>query len=111
MRRRHLTLFVAITGSISTYLYFHQRSIEVRESQLGKILIAFRVVLEEYTYDRQKAPRTLQDLLREGYLSDIPIDPITRSHSTWRLVIRQGGVGVKSGSTRTGLNGMPYSEW
>ena len=111
MRWRTLAVAVVIAGAISAYFYFHPRSIEVRESQPRERLIVFRVVLEEYAYDKQKAPRTLQDLLQEQYLCEVPIDPITGSNSTWRLVPYQGSVAVKSGSTKTGLNGLRYSEW
>ena len=27
-----------------------------------------RTVIDEYTYDKQKAPQTLQDLVSDGYL-------------------------------------------
>src|SRR5258707_33107 len=55
MRWPALAVAVVFAGAISAYFYFHPRSIEVRESQLRKRLIVFRVVFEEYTYDKQKA--------------------------------------------------------
>ena len=36
-------------------------------------LFTMRTVLDEYTYDKQKAPQSLQDLVTEGYLRDIPV--------------------------------------
>ena len=36
-----------------------------------------RTVIDEYTFDKKKAPQTLQDLVTEGYLRAVPIDPIT----------------------------------
>jgi general secretion pathway protein G len=36
-----------------------------------------RAVIDEYTYDKQKAPQTLEEVLaREGDLRQIPVDPI-----------------------------------
>jgi general secretion pathway protein G len=116
---------------MTTYLYFHQRSIVgVRESELRETLWVLRTAFHEYIFDKQKAPRSLQDLLQEHDLREIPIDPITGSNSTWRIVpcsqticeipsldgsaITQSEVrslDVKSGSTKTGLNGRRYSEW
>ena len=40
-------------------------------------LFTLRTVIDEYTYDKQKAPQTLQDLVSDGYLRQVPMDPIT----------------------------------
>ena len=40
-------------------------------------------MIDEYTYDKKKAPQALEDLVKEGYLRQIPVDPITRSDRTW----------------------------
>ena len=53
----------------------------------------------------------------EGYLREIPIDPITESRDTWDVISATGPSGesgvfnVKSGSEKTSLNGTPYGEW
>jgi len=49
-----------------------------REAALGTDLCMMRNVIDNYTVDRQKPPRTLDDLLAEHYLSEIPVDPVTR---------------------------------
>ena len=78
----------------------------------------------------RKAPRTVEDLLQEHYLREVPVDPVTGSNSTWRIVpyerkiytlvapdgktITQSevwDVAVKNGSAKVGLNGQRYSEW
>jgi general secretion pathway protein G len=80
-----------------------------------------RTVIDEYTYDKQKAPQSLQDLVSEGYLRAVPVDPITKADSTWQLVMEEATASVKqtepgifdvrSGSSQTSLEGTPYSEW
>lgn len=128
--RRTLAIFIVIVGSLAAGFYFQRRSIEVRESQLRARLWTLDTVLHEYVFDKQRAPRTVGDLVQEHYLREVPVDPVTGSNSTWRIVpykhkvyslvspggktITQSevwGVAVKSGSTTTGLNGQRYSEW
>jgi general secretion pathway protein G len=80
-----------------------------------------RTVIDEYTYDKQKAPQSLQDLVQEGYLRDVPVDPMTGSNNSWKVVMEEamqsvsqtepGIFDVKSGSDKMSLDGTPYSEW
>ena len=111
---------VAIIVSIAVPLY--QKSIvRSKESVLRNNLFTLRTVIDEYTYDKQKAPQALQDLVSEGYLRTVPIDPLTNSDSTWRIVMEDatsatsqnepGIWDVRSGSDQKSLEGTPYSEW
>jgi hypothetical protein len=36
-----------------------------------------------------KAPQTIEDLVHDRYLRQVPIDPVTGSKSTWRIVSSQ----------------------
>ncbi len=84
-------------------------------------LQTLRTVIDEYTFDKKKAPQTLDDLVAEGYLRAVPIDPITGSDQTWRKIVEdsltavdqtQPGIfDVRSGSDLVSLEGTPYSEW
>jgi len=128
-RWRTLAICVVIVRSVAA-VYSHGRCFEARESELRAKLWTLNNVLHEYTFDQLKAPRTVADLFQEQYLSEVPVDPVTGSNSTWRIVpYRQKiyslvapdgktiteseawGVAVKSASTKVGLNGRPYSEW
>lgn len=111
---------IVILVSIAVPLY--QKSLlRTRESVLRQNLMALRTVIDEYTYDKQKAPASLQDLVSEGYLREIPKDPIADSNSTWRIVMEDaaqsvnqtepGIFDVHSGSDKISLDGTPYSEW
>ncbi len=44
-------------------------------------------MIDEYTVDKQKAPESLQTLVIEGYLRQVPQDPITNSDTTWRVIM------------------------
>jgi general secretion pathway protein G len=100
----------------------YQKSlIRARETVLKNNLFTLRTVIDEYTYDKQKAPQDLRDLVDAGYLRAIPVDPMTGRNDTWRPVMEDalasvnqsepGIYNVHSGSTEKSLEGTPYSEW
>jgi len=85
------------------------------------VLSTLRTVIDNYTYDKQKAPQSLEDLVSDGYLKRVPDDPITGRNDTWKVIMEDAGnsvsqsepgiFDVKSGSDKMGSNGTPYSEW
>ena len=100
----------------------YQKSIiRSKESVLHANLSAIRNMIDEYTIDKQKAPDSLEDLVSEGYLRQIPLDPMTNSNQTWKTVMEQTAVGgasaspglydVHSGSDQKALDGTNYSDW
>ncbi len=100
----------------------YQKSlIRARESVLKNNLFTMRTVIDEFTYDKQKAPQDLRDLVDAGYLRAIPVDPMTGRSDTWRVEMEDGlasvnqtepGIyDVRSGSDQRSLEGTPYSEW
>ena len=111
-------IVILITMAIPAY----QKSIiRTKESVLKNNLFTLRTVIDNYTYDKQKAPQSLQDLVSEGYLRDVPVDPMTGSNQSWKTVqedstqaVDQNQPGifdVKSGSEKTSLDGSRYAEW
>ena len=111
---------IAVLMSVAIPIY--TRSItRSKESVLKNNLFTMRTVIDEYTFDKQKAPQTLQDLVSQGYLRAVPIDPITGSDQTWRVIMEDsltsinqtepGIFDVRSGSDLKSLEGTPYSEW
>jgi prepilin-type N-terminal cleavage/methylation domain len=107
---------------VSIAVPFYQKSIlRSKESVLRNNLFTMRTVIDEYTYDKQKAPQSLTDLVSDGYLRAVPVDPITGSDQTWKTVMEDatssvnqsepGIFDVKSGSDKTSLDGTPYADW
>jgi len=107
---------------VSVAIPIYTRSItRTKESVLKSNLFTLRTVIDEYTYDKQKAPQSLEDLVSEGYLREVPYDPITGSNTSWRIEMEEAGQSVdqnqpgiydvRSGSEQTSLEGTPYSEW
>jgi general secretion pathway protein G len=110
---------IAVLVSVAVPMY--QKSvIRARETVLKQNLFTLRVVIDEYTYDKAKAPQSLEDLVREGYLRQIPVDPMT-GQADWEVVMEEsvtsvnqsepGIFDVRSRSTARSLEGTPYNEW
>src|SRR5215470_5843164 len=76
---------IAVLMSIAVPIYTRS-IIRAKESVLKNNLFTLRTVIDEYTYDKQKAPQSLQDLVDQGYLRQIPADPITGSADSWKII-------------------------
>jgi len=111
---------ISIIVSIAVPVY--QKSlIRAKEAVLKNNLFTLRTVIDEFTYDKQKAPQSLTDLVNEGYLRAVPVDPMTGSADSWRVVMEDaltsvnqtepGIFDVRSGSDNKSLEGTLYSEW
>jgi general secretion pathway protein G len=111
---------IAVLMAVALPIY--TRSIQrAKESVLKNNLYSLRTVIDEYTYDKQKAPQSLQDLVAAGYLREIPFDPMTGSNQAWHTIMEDvlqsvdqtepGIFDVKSGSDKMGLDGTAYADW
>jgi general secretion pathway protein G len=111
---------IAILMSVAMPIYT-RTIIRSKESVLKNNLFTMRTVIDEYTYDKQKAPQSLQDLVSDGYLRQIPVDPMTNNAESWKIIMEDasntvnqsepGIFDVRSGSDKTSLEGTVYSEW
>jgi general secretion pathway protein G len=117
-----IIVMAIISILLATAVPMYQKSlVRTKESLLKNNLFTLRTVIDEYTFDKQKAPQTLQDLVDQGYLRGVPLDPMTGSTHTWRVIMEdavstvdqtQPGIyDVRSGSDLKSLEGTPYSEW
>ena len=111
---------ILIIASISEP--FYMTGIErTREAVLHYDLFTLRFVIDRYTLDNQRAPASLEELVKKGYLGRVPTDPFTGSNETWQVVREDdpispedstlGIVDVHSGSDAPSLDGTPYSSW
>ena len=90
-----------------------------RESVLKDDLFQMRKLLDQFAADKGRLPSSLDDLVTEGYLREVPIDPITEARD-WNAITGsdplsaeggQGVIDVRSSSSESGTDGRPYSEW
>lgn len=94
-----------------------------KETALKENLFIFRKLIDQYYTDKGKYPLMLQTLVEEGYLRNIPQDPITKSAATWVEIREQpsledymptgqlGVVDVRSGSEAKASDGTFYNTW
>src|SRR5262245_42214033 len=106
-----VTLVVTLASiALPTYINGVRRS---REAVLSEDLFRMRDAIDQYNADKNKYPKALQDLVSDGYLREIPKDPITDSADTWQTVPAEpdssnptaepGVYNVKSGATETAM--------
>jgi general secretion pathway protein G len=117
-----MVVMAIISVLLAIALPIYSKSItRAKESVLRNNLFTLRSMIDEYTLDKQQAPQSLQDLVSEGYLRQIPQDPMTGSDQTWRIIMEDTPVAgsssapgifdVRSGSEKTSLDGSLYSDW
>lgn len=120
-----LLVVMALIGIIASIALpqFKGTTKRAREVVLKENLYQLRRVIDQFYVDKKRYPRSLQELVDEGYLRTIPEDPITRSKETWVLIREEpkeneflleeerGIIDVKSGSDKISSEGTPYSSW
>ena len=87
---------------------------KAREATLRQDLFILRDVLDQYRADKGQYPKALPELVSGGYLRTMPVDPFTKSSSSWQEIAEpsEGGIwDARSGSDLVGSNGLPYNQW
>ncbi len=111
-----LMIVVTIVGILATLAVpsYHTSVLKAREAALKQDLFTMRDVLDQHRADKGVYPESLEQMVSAGYLRALPVDPFTRSSTTWQEIIEptEGGVfDVYSGSDLVGSNGTPYNQW
>jgi len=125
-----LIIVMAIIGILASLALPNLVQVPRRASEavLKNNLHTLREVLDQYNGDKGFYPETLDALVDEEYLREIPLDPITKEHD-WGLEydtvdeevepaetdLPEGGapgiIDVFSLSEAMALDGTPYAEW
>jgi general secretion pathway protein G len=118
-----LELMIVITIIIilaAIVLPQYQKTIlATREAVLRDDLFKMRSLLDQYAADKQKLPQSLDALVSDGYMRELPKDPIT-DQQDWTANMgadpnsgsdEQGVINVHSSSPDTSSEGTLYSEW
>ena len=114
-----IVISIIIILAAITLPQFQKTILASREAVLRDDLHTMRRLLDQYAADKGKMPQSLEDLVTEGYMRELPTDPIT-GQKDWTTVTgedpnstegAQGIVDVHSASGDTSSEGTPYSEW
>jgi general secretion pathway protein G len=94
--------------------------IAAEEAVLKTNLLRMNDAIDQYYADKGKYPASLDTLVSERYMREVPIDPMTRERN-WVVTPAEpdpsnpsAGPGiyqVRSASDRVALNGTRYSTW
>ncbi len=114
-----ITLIVVLS---SVALVGYRNSVILaREATLKDDLFKMREAIEQYYADKNTYPPSLDSLVSDGYMRALPVDPFTRSASSWQAIPSEpdpnnptatpGVSDVKSGAEETAIDGSRYSEW
>ena len=132
LRKRNSTAGVILIGLSAIALLFlgmwreYVRAVErSREAVLRTDLRTTRDAVDNYTLDKHRRPKSLQDLVDAGYLRSIPVDPMT-GKKDWVPDFKgpvlgdpavspdlnaQGLYNVHSNSSRVATEGSQYNTW
>jgi general secretion pathway protein G len=88
MRRNAVlvTLAVGALALLAAELFVPNYVTSLRQSReltIRQDPIAMRAVINQYTLDKRRRPRSLDDLVLSGYLKHVPVDPMTGREDTW----------------------------
>ena len=109
---------IIILASI-TLPQYQKTIMHTRETVLRDDLRKMRSLIDQFAADKGRLPQSLDDLVSEGYMRDVPIDPFT-GQKDWAITTgedpnssegEQGMTDVHSASAETSTEGTAYSEW
>lgn len=126
-----LIIVIAIIGILATIAMPALKDMPRRanEAVLKTNLRTIRDLIDQYYGDQGHYPESLDVLVEKGYSRQVPYDPMTKSFTTWEIVIEEpdpllepaesdlpeggepGIIDVHSGSPLIALDGTPYAEW
>jgi general secretion pathway protein G len=88
---------------------------EALEIVLRQDLYAMRKAINQYASDQERQPPSLNDLVNQGYIREIPLDPVT-TRQDWEVEFVElkgvysvdGIVDIHSSSSEVSIFGIPY---
>jgi general secretion pathway protein G len=114
-----IVISIIIILAAITLPQYQKTIMHTRESVLRDDLFKMRSLLDQYAADKGKLPQSLDDLVSNGYIREIPLDPFT-GQKDWAVTTgedpnsmegEQGITDLHSSSAEVSSEGTPYSEW
>ena len=114
-----LVISIIIILAAITLPQYQKTITHTRETVLRDDLRKFRSLIDQFAADKGRLPQSLDDLVSEGYMREVPVDPFT-GQKDWTITTGedpnslQGETGmtdVHSASTEMSSEGTPYNEW
>ncbi len=111
---------ISVLAGMGVVMY-RNSVLRTKEAVLHEDLFRMRDAIDQYYADKGKYPASLEALVADGYLRQVPKDPITNSSETWQTVPAEPDPGdptaevgiynVKSGAEGSSIEGLPFADW
>lgn len=114
-----IVITIIIILAAITLPQFQKVILHTREAVLRDDLSQMRKLIDQFAADKGKLPQSLDDLVNEGYMREVPVDPFT-GQKDWAMTTgedpnssegEQGMTDIHSSSGEVSSEGTPYSEW
>jgi general secretion pathway protein G len=112
-----LLVVLAIIATLLTLVvprYFGQVD-KAKETVLRENLAVMRSSIDHFRADQGRYPQSLDELVERHYLREVPMDPVTQSRTSWKIVpttdAKPGVYDVRSGAKGRAKDGTDYSAW
>lgn len=120
-----ILIVMTLIGILVAIIIPNYRSsvVRAREAVLKENLFQIRDAVNKFYFDKKKYPTSLDDLVANKYLREIPMDPFLKSRE-WEVVhfefediedfdpeMAESIVDVKSKTRGTALDGSKYEDW
>jgi general secretion pathway protein G len=113
-------VIISILAGVGLYMYNNSVT-SAREAVLKQNLTGMREAIDRYYADKNKWPASLDTLVAEKYIREVPVDPTTGS-ADWQTTVGEpdpSNPGAESGisdvhsssAAVSPINGTPYAEW
>jgi len=108
---------VALLASIAAPRYFASLQ-KSKETALHTSLNVMRDAIDHFAADKGRYPDSLDELVVDRYVREIPEDPLTDNRDQWVLIapppdaqVRGNVYDVRSGAAGRGSDGRLYADW
>ena len=114
-----IVISIIIILAAITLPQYQKTIMHTREAVLRDDLRKMRSLIDQYAADKGRLPQTIDDLVSDGYMREVPVDPFT-GQKDWAITTgedpnslqgEQGMTDIHSSSAETSTEGTPYSEW
>src|ERR671919_59949 len=114
-----IVISIIIILAAITLPQYQKTIMHTRETVLKDDLRKMRSLIDQFAADKGRLPQSLDDLVTEGYMREVPIDPFT-GQKDWSISTgedsnssegEQGMTDIHSASADVSTEGTAYSEW
>ena len=114
-----IVISIVIILAAITLPQYQKTIMHTREAVLRDDLRKMRSLIDQFAADKGRLPQSLDELVSEGYMREVPLDPFT-GQKDWAVTTgddpnsltgESGMTDIHSASAETSSEGTAYSEW